>query len=89
MKRFYMAVTVRQDRNESIFEGKKGEPNPGYYSYIIPVTEDRNIKSALDTVGGLVSANIYTTRKRAAEVVNTWNDEYKAAGLYLFDSPAF
>ena len=89
MKRVYMAVTVRQDRNENIFEGKKGEPNPGYYSYIIPVTEDQNIKSALDAVGGLVSANVYSTRKRAAEAVNTWNDGYKAEGLYLFDSPAF
>lgn len=89
MGRFYMAVTVRQDRNESIFEGKKGEYNPGYYSYIIPVNESLNIKSSLDAVGGLVSANIYPTRKRAAEVVNAWNDGYKAAGLYLFDSPAF
>ena len=89
MKRFYMAVTVKQDRNENIFEGKKGGPNPGYYSYIIPVTEDQNIKSVLDAVGGLVSANFCSTRKRAAEVVNIWNEGYKTEGLYLFDSPAF
>lgn len=89
MGRFYMAVTVRQDRNESIFEGKTGEYNPGYYSYILPVNESRNIKSSLDAVGGLVSANIYPTRKQAAEVVAAWNEGYKAAGLYLFDTPTF
>ncbi|MBQ7039573.1 MAG: hypothetical protein IJN39_03290 [Clostridia bacterium] len=87
MRRFFIAVTVQQDRNDSIFTPKQeAEPNPGYYAYIIPVTESDNIKSVLERVGGLLHANIYHTKKKAAEVVQMWNDGYKNNGTYLFDS---
>ena len=85
MKRFFIAVTVQQDKNESIFTPLEHEPKPGYYAYIIPVTESDNIKSVLERVGGLLHANIYHTKKKAAEVVQVWNAAYKANGTYLFD----
>lgn len=87
MSKFYLAVTVQQDRNESIFTpSQEAEPNPGYYAYIIPVTESDNIKSVLERVGGLLHANIYPTKKKAAEVVQMWSDGYKNNGTYLFNS---
>ena len=85
MTRFYIAVTVEQDKNENISPQERKEPQPGYYAYIIPVTESDNIKSVLERVGGLLHANIYNTKKKAAEVVQVWNDSYRANGTYLFD----
>lgn len=86
MSKFYIAVTVEQDRNESIFTpSQEAEPNPGYYAYIIPVIESDNIKSVLERVGGLLHGNIYPTKKKAAAVVEAWNASYKANGTYLFD----
>ena len=90
MKYFYIAVTIEQDRNENIFKERTNpEYNAGYYSYVIKCTERENIKSTLDAIGGLLHANIYPTKKRAAEVVECWNATYKANKKYLFDSPAF
>lgn len=83
---FYIAVTVKKDRNESIFENKQtAEQNIGYYSYVIKCSESDNLKNILDSIGGLMFANIYHTKKKAAEVVTHWNAVYKANGTYLFD----
>lgn len=41
MKNFYVAVTVCQDKNESIFEpDEKRAPEPGYYAYVMPISND-------------------------------------------------
>lgn len=90
MKNFYIAVTVEQDRNERTFtEREIAAHDLGYYAYIIKCTEADNIKSRLASIGGLLHANIYATKKRAAEIVKFWNDSYKASGTYLFDAPSF
>lgn len=90
MKYFYIAVTVEQDKNESIFTERKNEtPERGLYSYVIRCTENDNIKAVLERVGGLIQANICPTKKRAAETVNHWNACYIADGTYLFDEPRF
>lgn len=90
MKKFYMAVTVCQDRNESIFKPRENsESSPGYYSYVLPCKAGDNLKFALDCIGGLRVAHLCSTKKEAAELVETWNAGYKANGEYLFDSPAF
>lgn len=87
MTNFYLAVTVRQDRNENIFEGRTApEISPGYYAYVTKCTDSDNLLSVLNTIDGLVHANIFPTRKKAAEVVQLWNDSYKANGTYIFDS---
>lgn len=90
MKNFYIAVTVEQDKNESIFtERTNRTPERGLYAYCIRCTENDNIKAVLERVGGLIHANICPTKKRAAEIVNHWNACYIANGTYLFDTPRF
>lgn len=90
MKNFYIAVTVKQDRNESIFHPDESRPcDPGYYSYMFRCSECDNLKSKLDRIGGLQAANICPTRKAARDMVEMWNDTYRANGSYLFDNPSF
>lgn len=90
MKNFYIAVAVCQDKNESIFEpDEKRAPEPGYHAFVMTVSEADNIKSRLDNIGGIIHANICATKKQACEVVNLWNDSYRANGTHLFASPLF
>ncbi|MBE6547840.1 MAG: hypothetical protein E7667_03035 [Ruminococcaceae bacterium] len=90
MKHFYFAVTVEQDINESILtERTNPEYKPGYYSYIVKCSESDNIKAKFESIGGLKSANLCPTKKRAEFLVNHWNACYKANGTYLFDNPEF
>ena len=89
-KYFYLAVTVKQNKNESIFADQEPkELEAGFYSYVVKCSESDNLKSKLDGIGGLQSVNICPTKKRAAELVTFWNDCHKANGTYLFDTPAF
>ena len=86
MKNFYIAVTVQQDRNETIFTKRiNSEPNIGYYAYVVKCSEQDNIKSILGMIGGLLYANIYPTKKKASEIPASWNDGYKANGTYFFN----
>lgn len=90
MKNFYIAITVKQDRNERTFtEQTTPECDPGYYAYAVKCSEADNICSVLGRIGGLLHANICQTKKQAAEIVTAWNTAYKANGTYLFDSPSF
>ena len=59
-----------------------------YYSYVTPISAADNALSKL-AITGIVSANIYRTKKQAAEVVTFWNECYRKNGTYLFDSPEF
>lgn len=70
MKYFYIAVTVAE--------------NGKYYAYEVKVSESDNLLSKLN-IKGILHANIYPSKKKAAEVVETWNASYKANGTYLFD----
>lgn len=86
MANFYIAVTVKQDRNETTFtERTNPEYNPGYYAFVVRCSENDNLLHKLDCIGGLVHANICPTKKRAAEVVQHWNDCYRKNGTYFFD----
>lgn len=90
MSKIYMAVTVKQDRNHREFTQRpSAEYSPGYYSYVLLCKAGENLKFALDCIGGLQVAHLCSTKKEAAELVETWNAGYKANGEYLFDSPAF
>lgn len=88
---FYIAVTVEQNRKESIFNDKTApEYDPGLYAYVIKCTENDNIKAVLERVGGLVFANICPTKKQAQNTATFWNTSYKINGSYLFnDAPRF
>ena len=85
MANFYIAVSVKQDRNETTFaERKNPEYNPGYYAFVIHCSENDNLLHKLDCIGGLIHANICPTKKRAEEVAEFWNSSYKANGTYFF-----
>lgn len=85
MKRFYITVTIEQDRNERTFS-ERTNPNydPGYCAFVVSCTDQDNLKSVLDRIGGLQYANIFPTKKEAEEVARHWNECYKANGTYFF-----
>lgn len=86
MAYFYIAVQVRQDRNERVFTPRPSpECDPGYYADVIRCAESDNLASVLDHIGGLVSANICPTKKRAREVADYWNRRFMKNGTYFFD----
>lgn len=70
MKKNYIAVTIQE--------------NARFYSYIITATQSDNIAEKLK-IKGLISANIFPTKRHASEVVTLWNAQYKENGAYLFD----
>lgn len=74
MKKTWIAVQIKE--------------NERFYAYMLPVTECDNVLSKLE-IKNIITANIYPTKKRAAEIVTAWNNAYKENGTYLFDTPAF
>ena len=73
MSKIYMAVTVCQDRNKSIFKPRENaEYSPGYYSYVFPCKAGENLKFALDCIGGLQCAHLCSTKREAAELVEKY-----------------
>ena len=87
MNYYYIAVTVRQDRRETVFSKRfNPDPDPGLFSFVIRVSEQDNILSKLSTVGGLISANICSTKKKAESLVDLWNQTYKTNGEHLFSA---
>ena len=72
IKKYWIAVQTEQ-------RGK-------YSAVVIPVTECDNIYTKLAAVPGIVSANIYDTKKQAAQIVRAWVDGFRAAGCYLWDT---
>lgn len=89
MANFYIAVSVIGDRNAIFAPEEHKEPRPGYYAYMMKVSESDNLKARLASIGGLITANIFPSRKRCAEVVTAWNDVYKANGEYLYQEGPF
>lgn len=86
MKKFYMAVTVCQDKNETTFAPRTNpEYSPGYYSFVFSVGENDNLASRLDNIGGLQAAQLCQTKKAAQELADFWNDCYKRNGTYFFE----
>lgn len=85
MANFYIAVAVKQDRNETTFtERTNPEYNPGYCAFVVRCSENDNLLHKLGCIGGLIHANICPTKKRAEEVAEFWNNSYKANGTYFF-----
>lgn len=81
MKKFWLAVTVKYKFDE--------EDTGSFYAYAVPVTENQNLKSTLDSIKGLQFCNIFATKRAAVEVTTMWNDSYKENGTYLFAEPEF
>ena len=70
MSRFYAAVTIK-------------DPDGKLFAFVEPFTESDNIVSKFE-MRGILHANVYTTKKRASEVVDFWNDCYRRNGTYKF-----
>lgn len=88
MANFYIAVTTKQDRNERIFTKRANqEYNPGYCASVVRCTDSDNLVSILASIGGLVHANLFPSKKQAEETARHWNECYKANGTYFFDDP--
>ena len=86
MKKFYMAVTCCQNRNERIFSPRLSEEyNPGYYAFVHSIGQNDNLKTSLDRIGGLQAVRLCQTKKEAAQLANFWNDCYKRNGTYFFE----
>lgn len=71
MKKFYIVVQTENASKE-------------WYSYIIVAFENDNINYLLKRVDGLVTANIYGSKKVASFVCNTYNNNYINAGNHAF-----
>lgn len=70
MKYFYIAVTILE--------------NEKYYSYVLKLHQSENIISRLK-IPGIISADIFPTKKEASATVERWNAAYKANNNYFFD----
>ena len=55
-----------------------------FYAYIIKVSESDNLLSVLN-VNGIVSANFYSTKKKAESVTRELTKHFKLNGNYMFD----
>ena len=64
------------------------EENGKFYAYAMRVSTADNLVSKLSHES-LVTANICTSKKEAAAMVDAWNAAYKKNGRYMFDNPAF
>lgn len=74
-KNFWLAVTVKE--------------NGKHYSYVVKAPQNDNLVSIFEKIPNLQTANIYTSKKKAGEVVQFWNDCYRKNGTYMFDEPGF
>ena len=70
MKSFYIAIQIK-DNNK-------------FYAYVIKVNTTDNLLSKLE-INNIITANICDTKKKAEELVNLWNENFKNNGTYLFE----
>lgn len=88
MKYFYIVYEIREDINA--IDGKPSEnPKWRYYAGALIVSENDNLMSRFAGINGLFHTQIIPTKKKAKEIANMWNNEYKRNGEYLFDDPAW
>lgn len=74
MKNFYFAIII--------------EENKKYYSYALKVNETDNLISKLK-IKNIYAANICTTKKQAAALVEYWRACFKANNTYLLSEAGF
>lgn len=85
MSKVYVAYIAAQNKNYSVFNPNELPEEIGYYSDYFGISESENIKNSLSVIGGLLSAYVFATKKRAKEVSDNWNKSFKENGTYLFD----
>ena len=81
----YIAYTAEQDMSNTFLKKQRIKDYcPGYYADVMRVSSDDNILTALSTIGGLKSANVFSSKKQAGEAAAFWNECYRRNGTYLF-----
>ena len=71
-KKFWLAIQIRRE-------------NGCMDALILPVTENEDAAAKLN-IRGIVSANIFASQKHAREVGLAWRDDFRAKGIYYWDS---
>lgn len=62
------------------------EENGKYSAAAVPCGEHENAWTKLSQIPGIVTANIFATKKAAAQTVLAWRDGFRAAGVYMWDT---
>ena len=70
-ERLWLAVQVKEENGKT-------------FAYVVEISSSENIFHSLARIKNADFGNIFTTRKRAAEVAAFWNDCADRNGVYLF-----
>lgn len=62
------------------------EENDKYSACVMPCGDYENAWRKLAGIPGIVAANIFDTKKAAAQTVLAWVDGFRAAGVYMWDT---
>ena len=60
-------------------------PEESYVAFAVSTSGCNDLVSLLDSIGGLVTANVCNSRKEAEEIARAWNETYKKNGTYFYD----
>lgn len=60
-------------------------PEESYVAFAVSTSGCNNLVSLLDSIGGLVTANVCNSRKEADEIARAWNETFKKNGTYFYD----
>ena len=85
MKNIFIAVQVDYTGQKELVSGKPlNGGNNAFYAFVEVYRPGTNLVSALEMIGGLVSATVCETRKQADDTVAEWNRVFRANGTYAF-----
>lgn len=59
-------------------------PEKSYGAFAVSTSGCNDLVSLLDSIGGLVTANVCNSRKEAEEIARAWNETYKKNGTYFY-----
>ena len=64
------------------------QENGKNYAYAMKISDQDNLIAKFN-IKGITTAIVCGTRKRAKELVSTWNASYRENRTYLYDDPSF
>lgn len=82
MNRNFYIVFSASDYGESLFG--ESDNKKRYYAAVMKVSKADNLVSRLESIGGLLHANICETRAEAIRIKNEWNEAYINNGTYIY-----
>ena len=85
MKNIYVAIQADYTGEKGLISGRElNNGNNAFYAFVEVYRAGTNLVSALEMIGGLVSATVCESRKQADETVTEWNRVFRANGTYAF-----